>query len=236
MPYIEQQSIYNKWDLSIEYQYQLSSDARSCIINTYLCPARRGPEEALTERTLGPPIVLPCGCTFPGLPVAGGACADYAGNHGDLSPGSSGLTTDFYWGGNGTGTIISCRPRLSDSLTDWRDRVRLSDVADGTSSTFLVGEIHIPRGKLATLPDNGPAYDGSRFYYMSRVGGPGVPIAQGPDDELAGMGLFAFGSWHRHGCHFAFADGHVKSVNPGIGADVLERLCNRHDGLPILDF
>ena len=36
--------------------------------------------------------------------------ADYAGNHGDLSPGAVGAATDFYYGGNGSGVIISVRP------------------------------------------------------------------------------------------------------------------------------
>jgi hypothetical protein len=39
-----------------------------------------------------------------------GALSDYAGNHGDLTPGAVGKPTDFYFGGNGTGVIISVRP------------------------------------------------------------------------------------------------------------------------------
>ena len=34
---------------------------------------------------------------------------DYAGNHGDLTPGATGEPTDSYYGGNGTGVIISVR-------------------------------------------------------------------------------------------------------------------------------
>jgi prepilin-type N-terminal cleavage/methylation domain-containing protein/prepilin-type processing-associated H-X9-DG protein len=235
LPYIEQQSVYDGFDLSLEFQYQLE-EAREPVVATYLCPTRRGPDEARTPKlSEAPPITLPCGCSFPGGFVKGGACSDYAGNLGDLSPGSTGLTTDFYWGGNSTGIINSCRPSIPDSLLEWRDRIRVGDVTDGLSSTFLVGEMHVPIGKLATVPENGAAFDGTHFYNMSRVGGPGVPIANGPFDDVSGMGLYAFGSWHRNQCHFAFADGHVRSISPDVSTEVLERLCHRADGNVIPD-
>ena len=40
-----------------------------------------------------------------------GALSDYAGNHGDPSPGYSGRETDFGFEGNGSGVIISSRPK-----------------------------------------------------------------------------------------------------------------------------
>jgi prepilin-type processing-associated H-X9-DG protein len=109
-------------------------------------------------------------------------------------------------------------------------------VTDGTAATFLVGELHVPRGKLAAVPDNGPAYDGSRFYNMSRVAGPGVPLAAGPDDDVFGMGLYAFGSWHPGVVNFAFTDGHVTAVRTAVSTEVLERLAHRADGRPVPDF
>ncbi len=92
-------------------------------------------------------------CRYPvtsaGSTVCTGAVGDYGGNHGDLSPGSSGLPSDFNFGGNGTGTIISSRARCNSGLPmDWIDRVRQSDVTDGLSNTFVSGEMHVPMGKL----------------------------------------------------------------------------------------
>jgi hypothetical protein len=231
-PFLEQDNAYRLWDLTQSYAAQ-SDAARSTIVSTYVCPTRRSatPSQVVTPTTQGPPIVLPCGCSFPGGLVPGGASTDYAGNHGDLSPGSSGKPTDFYWGGNGTGVIQSSRG-VSDgtSLVDWYDKIRMRDIRDGASNTFLAGEMHVPRDKVAQVPDNGPAYDGSRFYNMSRVGGPTVPIASGPDDTVFGLGLYAFGSWHPGICQFAFVDGRVNAVRTTISTTTLERLCNRADG------
>ena len=112
-----------------------------------------------------------------------------------------------------------------------------ADSVTATADAFVrAGEMHVPRDKLATVPENGPAYDGSRFYNAARVGGLGVPLAAGPDDDVNGMGLFAFGSWHAGVCHFAFADGRVAALRATISADTLARLCNRADGQPIPEY
>jgi hypothetical protein len=191
----------------------------------------RGP-----ERTT-PPVVLPCGCTFPGRTIAGGALGDYAGNHGDLSPGSNGRPTDFYWGGYGTGVIISSRGVCEgDRPVSRYDRVRLADVVDGSSNTFLAGELHVPRGRLGQSPENGPVYDGTTFFSMSRVSGPGVPLARGPDDDLLGMETYAFGSWHPGVCRFAFCDGRVAAVNTTVSTTTMERLCHRADGMVVPEY
>jgi prepilin-type N-terminal cleavage/methylation domain-containing protein len=237
LPFLEQQAAFDQWDLTQSYASN-STTARQYVVKAYLCPTRRGPDLAITPPTKGPPIHLPCGCTFPGLPVAGGASADYAGNHGDTSPGSSGSPTDFYWGGYGTGVIISSRSTwVNGSPRGWLDKVRFADITDGASNTTLVGEMFVPRGKLASVPDNGPCYDGTVFYNSTRVGGPGVPISRGPDDDDLGMGLYAFGSWHPQGiCQFAFADGRVTGVQPSISTPTLEAILNRADGQITPDF
>src|SRR5690606_32412392 len=55
---------------------------------------------------------------------ARGSLGDYGGNHGDPSPGFVGAPTDFYYGGNGTGVIISSRAECQNgSPVDWIDRI-----------------------------------------------------------------------------------------------------------------
>lgn len=230
LPFLEQEAGFRLWDCSKPYALHPDA-ARQLVVPTYLCPARRDASRALCPSVPGKPIKLPCGCTYPGQPVAGGATGDYAGNHGDLSPGSSGLPTDFQWGGNGTGVIISSRAlSVGSAPFRWYDKVRMADVRDGSSNTFLAGEMHVPLGLLNQPPENGPIYDGSRFYHMSRVAGPGVPLAQGPRDDVLGMGLFAFGSWHPGVCHFAFADGRVTALRNDTSTITLQHLADRADG------
>jgi prepilin-type N-terminal cleavage/methylation domain-containing protein/prepilin-type processing-associated H-X9-DG protein len=231
LPYLEQENFARQWELTTPYKDHPDA-TRATAINHYLCPSRRGADNAISATTLGEPIVLPCGCQFPGLPIRGGAVTDYAGNMGDMAPGTSGLPTDFYWGGNGNGVLISSRGFQNGQRRGWRDRIRMTDITDGSSNTLLVGELHVKRNRLNTVPDNGPAYDGSRFYNSARVTGPGVALAAGPDDDVLGMSLFAFGSWHTGVVPFAFADGHVVNVRTTTNSEVLSRLAQRADGLP----
>lgn len=245
LPFVEREPEFRRWDLYAPFGDHPAA-VRDAAVGLFLCPARRGADNAVVPTIFPdpemppPPIVFGCGCSFPtappGEPIPGGAVTDYAANLGDLSTGSSGLGNDFYWGGNGTGVMISCRPVNGGRSREWADQVRVADVRDGTSNTALIGEMHVPRGRLNAAPDNGPAYDGSRFYYSSRVGGPGAPLATGPDDDVNGMAAFAFVSWHPGVCHFAFADGRVAAVRTTISADTLSRLCNRHDGQPTPEY
>mgnify|MGYP002623564717 FL=1 len=178
-------------------------------------------------------VALPCGCMIPvtttGSTVLSGAVGDYGGNHGDLSPGSAGLPTDFYYGGNGTGTIISSRARCNGALPrDWIDRIGHKDVTDGLSNTFLAGEMHVPVGKLGQSPEDAFIFNGDHVFNFSRVGGPTVQIVS--DKRSTGNSLVAWGSWHPDVCHFAMADGSVRAFATTLNTDMLGRLCNRSDG------
>ncbi len=78
----------------------------------------------------------------------------------------------------------------------------LSDLRDGTSHVFLVGEKHVPESKFG---QSGPWH-------------------------------CRFGSHHPGCCHFAFADGHVATLNVTTDIDVLHKLAVRNDGKPVEDF
>jgi prepilin-type processing-associated H-X9-DG protein len=157
-----------------------------------------------------------------------GALCDYAGNHGDLTPGATGDPTDFYFGGNGTGVIISVRPKCKDGLAIAPyDRIRMASVSDGTSSTFLFGEKFVPVAQLGQFPVDSPAYDGDHLPASCRLAGPGLRLANGPNDVIADM--FSFGSWHPGGVHFALVDGSVRFFSTDTDTKVLGLLANRHD-------
>lgn len=157
-----------------------------------------------------------------------GALSDYAANHGDHSPGFVGAATDFGFGGNGTGLIISSRPKCSSGrATDWRDKIRAKHAEDGLSKTFLLGESHVKQGALGVPPVDGPAYDGNHLPSSSRIGGVGFPLAKSLRDNAP---TYSFGSWHAGFCQFAMGDGSVRSVNTEIGELELGRLAHRSDG------
>lgn len=230
LPFVEQAAAFEGWDVNRRYGDH-AEELRSHVVATFICPARRSPNEAQAPRTmLSMSQKLPCGCgSVRQIIRQGGAVGDYAANHGDPSPGAVGGPGDFFLGGNGTGVIISSQARcIGGEPVTWLDRIALADVEDGASNTALAGELHVQPDLVNTQPFNGPLYNGEDLAAFARVGGPGVPLARGPDDAFGT--ILGFGSWHPGVCHFAFADGSVHAVSTRLDTLTLGRLCHRADG------
>lgn len=221
MPYLDETTAAASWDDSKPYADQ-DDAVRAHVVPTYLCPSRRGVENARSTPGRTPDRFAACGCLIPGRTVMGGAVVDFGGNHGDAVPGPPAAAA------LASGMIVTGEHLAGTSR--WTPRLRPPDISDGLSHTVLAGEMHVPRDRLGTPPDNGPAYDATDFFASSRVGGIGVPLGDGPDDDVVGMGVFAFGSWHPGVCHMAFGDGRVEAVSTAIASDVLAAICNRSDG------
>ena len=240
LPYMEQAAAFEQWDLYRTFLENPES-ARKHVVPAYLCPDRRDASTAVA-----PPseftVIAPCGCPGNTREVPGGAVADYAGNHGDLSAPAIGGPDDFYWGGNGTGLLISSRvkntipavtglPRSidpDDIQRDWLDKVRFRDCADGLSNTLLVGEKHVRLGFELKSPFAGPAYFGRMLTNFTRLSGPGVPLAKTDQDPAASQ--FSFGSRHDGVVNFLMGDGRVMPLSKSTSTTVLGRLANRADG------
>ena len=234
LPYLDQNALAAGWLLDRPYA-ETKEEFRTQTVGTFLCPDRHTPATAKTADTVVT-ITFPCGCPGGTQTVPGGVVVDYVANHGDTSPGASGSGTDFYWGGNGTGVIISARPVRRDGAVTavWQDRIAIRDVTDGTSSTLLIGEPHIPVGQLNKTPYNGTAFMGRHLTHFSRIAGPGVPIAHNDQDRRADQ--FSFGSPHSGIVQFAMADGSCRTISTHINTRVLGRLANRHDQLSVGEF
>jgi prepilin-type N-terminal cleavage/methylation domain-containing protein len=237
MPFIDQQSSNQKWDLSKPYKLH-DSETISQSIEAYVCSSRRTLGNARSPDTIQEvDVTAPCGCGgVLQIKVVGGATGDYAGNHGDLSPGSVGAPTDYYYGGNGTGVIISSQAIATPSAgsvprLDWIDRIKHSSIIDGTSNTILAGELHVTQENLNKIPFNGPIFNGQDLAAFARVGGPGVPILGAKNSSPTGV--LGFGSWHPATCNFVYADGSTHSVEENIDTVTLGKLCNRADNQPL---
>ncbi|MFK7817166.1 MAG: DUF1559 domain-containing protein [Planctomycetaceae bacterium] len=227
MPFLDQQNMAKLWNVETAYGYHDES-VRGQVVSTFLCPNRHTPDTArVPDSTVE--IKFPCGCGGGSQNVPGGAIIDYVCNHGDTSPGATGQFTDFYWGGNGTGVIISSRPIKRDRKVtrDWLDKVKIADIIDGSGNTILFGEPHVPFGEKNKTPYNGPGYLGRHLTHFSRIGGPGVPIAHNDEDQRVNQ--FAFGSSHPNVVQFALSDGSVRGITTDVSSRVLGYLCNRLD-------
>jgi len=237
MPYLEAINLERQWDYSVPYGTH-PEETRTKTLPAYCCPARRSQGDAIgTGQLVGAGtvwITLPCGCRIPltSNAPASGAVGDYGGNHGDLSPGSSGLPTDFSFGGNGNGIIISSRANCNSGVPrSWHDKVTYASVTDGLSNTILTGEMHVPIGKLGQSPQDAFIFNGDNVFNMTRLGGPTMPIVK--DLRSEGSSLVQWGSWHMGTCQFALTDGSVRAISSSIDTDTLGRLCNRADGLTV---
>ncbi len=230
MPYIEQQALADRWDVNAPYEDH-PEDLRESIPSTFICPTRRQPTEAvIASGDINKDITYACGCRSQ-IPVKliGGAVGDYAANHGDFTGGFFGEEFAYSRGGNGTGVLISSRPKCVDGQpAGWIDRIRYEDLTDGSSNTLLAGEMHIPEGRLAEVPENGPLYNGADLAAFARIGAPGIGLARGPQDTT--VPIVGFGSWHPGVCPFVFADGSVDTLENFIDSRVLRSLCHRSDG------
>jgi prepilin-type N-terminal cleavage/methylation domain-containing protein/prepilin-type processing-associated H-X9-DG protein len=109
---------------------------------------------------------------------------------------------------------------------------RISDITDGTSNTFAIGEKHIQLGALNDPITDGLIYSGSEQQTYYRVAGPSWPLAIDPRAPVN----YQFGSWHTGICQFVFADGHVQGVKNSTPGPVLAVLANRADGQVVPDF
>ena len=241
LPFLEEAAAADRWELLKEYSNH-SDEVRAYAPATFACPAR-GPIQQSKSGITNPEyrrfVDLPCGCG--GLIGFGptGASAHYAASGGDLSPGYAGTDEDFYWGGRGTGVMISVRAHCAGvwpvSPVGLHDRVRARQVTDGLSKTALVRELHVTPDEVGIVPDNGPMYDGQMLPSSSRFGGPGMPLSNGISDERAPTlfndhSNYGFGSWHAGVTNFVLADGSVQSLANDASESVLGQLCNRHDG------
>lgn len=115
-----------------------------------------------------------------------------------------------------------------DGLVFRRSRVRLKDITDGTTGTYLVGEKYIDLAKLAT----GESDDDDQCLYSGhdrdvlRVG-LGPPLQDRPGFEPTSI---SFGSSHSSGCGMATADGSVAVVAYEIDPLVHRARASRNDG------
>jgi len=201
LPFMEQTTLYKGlMHLDRPITDPANAEARMTAISTYRCPTDTG----------GKTFVLEGGGPFVGsgsyTPVEL-ATSNYIGVFG---------TIDFH--------LACTTQKCEGNGTFFMERgVRIGDITDGTSQTFIVGERSSKKAPSCWV---GVVTGG--FHAPARICG---VAAYPPNSELEPMHYFHnFSSRHPTGTHFLSADGSVRLIPESIDLQIYQALCTRDNG------
>jgi len=210
LPYVEQQSLHDLYDSPV-----LSNGLRT-LVETPLailhCPSRR----TSMPYPVGPAPWQPYWTSN----LTHCARNDYAMNAGTSIIDAAG-PSDI----NGPPPD----PGVTNGMTGRAYVVRLAEITDGPSNTYLLGEKYMnPDHYLDAqdLGDNENAYVGSdrdvlRHHFRPLQDTPGLDYS------------YSFGSPHSSVFHMALCDGSVRTISYQIDLTIHQRLVDRADGQPV---
>ncbi len=179
--------------------------------------------------------------------------SDYAGCSGSTTwPGSRGGSyipftfqegdtwTEDRWIGNPTpGAGTPGNVRDTTGVFCLHGIIRISDIIDGLSNTYMAGEKYIGPDwyDTGTEMGNDQSWDLGYDYDVNRftgfVSGSSYSTAPPRQDQPGYANCQIFGSAHAGGLHMALCDGSVQFINYSIDPEIHYRLGNRKDGCVI---
>ena len=155
--------------------------------------------------------------------------ADYAANAGDVYI----CVTDGPWtlqDGDSPGFwgTIDLQMSKTNGVIYTRSELKMAEITDGTSNTFLIGEKCLSPDYYLT------GEDGADNSTMFQGFDPDINrwAATEPRQDQAGLvdsGRYRFGSPHSDGCNFVLCDGSVRSISYAIDMTTYGCLSNRKD-------
>ncbi len=237
LPYIEQAPLYNlapgngTTDDSSPGLLNGNVQRLGSPISVFMCPTRR----AAQNYGVDPSGILVKQPHLSG-PLPFGARNDYAINGGEDF-------TAFLWGppdlaSGDNGSYAFPSPSASTGISFVRSHIRFSDVRDGTTQTYLVGEKSCDpefyTNGISWGDDQGPYVSDERDNIRwARFGGSDLPL----EKDMSGVDTtYNFGSAHSGVFHMTFCDGHVQAISYNINKSIHRNLCNRKDGNIVGDF
>lgn len=192
---------------------QRAAQANQVVVALFYCPTRRAP--ALYPFDIAWPLRNADAFTQ-------ASKTDYAINAGDRFIAAGGGPLDYKEADDPNYSWPDFSKATGVSFL--RSTVKIADIRDGASHTYLVGEKHVSAGTLDLGDDQsmlvGYDLDNSRW---TPSGSPPIPDSRGNAPRL-------FGSAHPTVCEFIMCDGSAREISFSIDPVVHRRLGNRMDG------
>ncbi len=215
MPYLEEKNLSLQWKPGLCF-YDQTPAMRETLVPVYLCP----------NRGAGRPLIqsVPDGLhNHPSGPYPS-AFTDYACTSATFDPPGEGKLHALFDGALIIGNFNEWTTQTDFPLvmTGWRSRTSFKSITDGTSKTFLAGEI------TQQLAGKYGAYNGD-YNWGWRIGDT-HPLNAG-NDKADG-----FGSDHPGVCNFVFVDGSARPVANATNPVILKRLVTRAGGETVSNF
>jgi len=230
LPYLEQMPIHELGrGLSLSEKIPVLATQMRTPMPMQNCPSRRSAEGYAWYAASGYTLINVT------TPADGELVArtDYAGNGGDRRGPDTRPTS--YAAGDNEATWAN-----TDAF-DWtgifypRSMIKISEVADGASHTFLIGEKslmpeHYENGQNSG--DNQSMYQG---YDVDTIRFVATSASDAdlllPRGDTPGVNYYvAFGSAHPSACNFAMVDGSMQVISYDVDPSVYRRLGHREDG------
>jgi prepilin-type N-terminal cleavage/methylation domain-containing protein len=190
LPFVDETALYNAYNMDQKCVSLANSTAAGAKLAQYACPSN----------------TTPFVHSYDGVEF--GSC-DYAGSAGTKA---SGLYTVAY-----TAPEMGV-PVAGSGILFWRNNVRVRDIRDGTSSTFIAGEA------WANTAQSGATGFANAWHF-----GESVIRSTAMDSSLNYSPTcgYCFRSQHEGGGFFTFADGQVRFISENIDASVYGSLGTR---------
>ncbi len=229
LPYLEQSAIH---DLGKGQDFNTKKTVsflarEATALNVLSCPTRRA-------CSLEPDYYYTTSFAFNMNAPPQWTRSDYAVNTGDLELASGcevesgGVPTTLSQGDNPSFAWVSMADITGVSFL--RSTIRFSDIRDGSSCTYLVGEKYVRPDYYETGQDPGD----NEGVYMGFANNVSRETQEAPLQDTPGwLNYCIFGSAHLGLFHMAMCDGSVHPINYSIALPIHQHLGNRSDGYTI---
>ncbi|HEV3342408.1 MAG TPA: DUF1559 domain-containing protein [Pirellulales bacterium] len=225
LPFMEQQPLSSTGaGLSGQAKLAAAGSVNTNPVPLFYCPSRRA-------ATLYPFVNFPGNfVAYNCVPLTASSRLDYAANCGDSGTNEIGSGPESLAQGDTTYPWPDTTNLTGVSFL--RSEVRVGDILDGTSVTYLFGEKYVNPEDYGTGKD--PGDDQPIFLGYDNDNDRTTGLLNAPKQDTRGLRDFlCFGSAHSTGFQMALCDGSVRTINYTIDPEIHRKLGNRNDRMAV---